>query len=566
MRASRLVTVVLLSALLAAVPAPAGASDPWPSGTHQVALGVERIAGADRYATAVAAARSSFPSWKGVTHVVIASGAKASPSDAVAAASLCWAYDAPLLLVSSTAMPAPVRAALREIRSANPGVSATVVGGPLAVSAAVVGEVRSILGAERVSQPWTTGGRHATAAGVAELVSIVASDTARPLPARALVVNGTDGAGFADAAVAAGVSAATGIPVLYVSRDRVPAPTKEALAALRPGPVIVIGGTAVVSDATYRAVGATSRWAGRTRFTTAVKVAETARARGWLTGATVAMASASPDTVVGAINAGRVGGTLLHVKRGTVGLHTAAYLHRTRGVVKRARLIGGTTVLTGALEAEVKGAPTKPRVIRPKTGARVAKRARVVVGVGVNTTEVRVYAGDKLVGTKAARSYSNVDFGLLPTPPSGSSYKVVARNPTGRTSSVTKSYRRYSYPAPTSIVVDKSDFRLYFFKDDVFVKSYPVSIGRTNAETPVALWRIDSKYRTNPDGAFGPRKMRLYRKVGSRYVYTAYNIHGTNQPWTIGTKASAGCIRLYNVDILDLYPRVPLGTIVQTRE
>jgi lipoprotein-anchoring transpeptidase ErfK/SrfK len=60
--------------------------------------------------------------------------------------------------------------------------------------------------------------------------------------------------------------------------------------------------------------------------------------------------------------------------------------------------------------------------------------------------------------------------------------------------------------------------------------------------------------------------MRLYRQSGSSFVRTGYLIHGTNEPWVIGTKASHGCIRLYNKDILDLWPRVPLGTIVQTRE
>jgi lipoprotein-anchoring transpeptidase ErfK/SrfK len=64
--------------------------------------------------------------------------------------------------------------------------------------------------------------------------------------------------------------------------------------------------------------------------------------------------------------------------------------------------------------------------------------------------------------------------------------------------------------------------------------------------------------------------MRLFRRYGSagnyRYSYTAYGIHGTNQEWVIGTKASHGCIRLYNKDIMELFPRVPLGTMVVTRQ
>ena len=43
---------------------------------------------------------------------------------------------------------------------------------------------------------------------------------------------------------------------------------------------------------------------------------------------------------------------------------------------------------------------------------------------------------------------------------------------------------------------------------------------------------------------------------------TLYRIHGTNEPWTIGTNVSSGCIRLTNEDIVDLYNRTPVGAKV----
>jgi lipoprotein-anchoring transpeptidase ErfK/SrfK len=43
---------------------------------------------------------------------------------------------------------------------------------------------------------------------------------------------------------------------------------------------------------------------------------------------------------------------------------------------------------------------------------------------------------------------------------------------------------------------------------------------------------------------------------------TEYRIHGTNQPSTIGTFVSSGCIRLTNADVEDLYSRVRVGTRV----
>jgi lipoprotein-anchoring transpeptidase ErfK/SrfK len=53
--------------------------------------------------------------------------------------------------------------------------------------------------------------------------------------------------------------------------------------------------------------------------------------------------------------------------------------------------------------------------------------------------------------------------------------------------------------------------------------------------------------------------------MGARALYiagTVYRVHGTNQPWTIGSVVSSGCFRLTNPDVSDLYERVPIGTRV----
>jgi lipoprotein-anchoring transpeptidase ErfK/SrfK len=57
-----------------------------------------------------------------------------------------------------------------------------------------------------------------------------------------------------------------------------------------------------------------------------------------------------------------------------------------------------------------------------------------------------------------------------------------------------------------------------------------------------------------PDNPLGARAMYL----GS----TLYRIHGSNEPWTIGTQVSSGCIRMRNEDVIDLYGRVKIGTKV----
>ncbi len=53
--------------------------------------------------------------------------------------------------------------------------------------------------------------------------------------------------------------------------------------------------------------------------------------------------------------------------------------------------------------------------------------------------------------------------------------------------------------------------------------------------------------------------------LGARALYlgsSLYRIHGSNEPWTIGTNVSSGCIRMRNEDVVDLYERVRVGTRV----
>ena len=46
---------------------------------------------------------------------------------------------------------------------------------------------------------------------------------------------------------------------------------------------------------------------------------------------------------------------------------------------------------------------------------------------------------------------------------------------------------------------------------------------------------------------------------------TVYRIHGTNEPWSIGSPVSSGCVRMLNHDVIDLFERVPLGARVIVR-
>jgi lipoprotein-anchoring transpeptidase ErfK/SrfK len=61
-----------------------------------------------------------------------------------------------------------------------------------------------------------------------------------------------------------------------------------------------------------------------------------------------------------------------------------------------------------------------------------------------------------------------------------------------------------------------------------------------------------------PDNPLGARALYLYQNGQD----TLYRIHGTNEPQSIGKKASSGCIRMINQDVIELFRRTPIGSRV----
>ena len=206
--------------------------------------------------------------------------------------------------------------------------------------------------------------------------------------------------------------------------------------------------------------------------------------------------------------------------------------------------------------------PEAPKLVTPSGGYATTKQT-ITMKPGAGTTRLELYLNGSHVRGKDVAAGKDVSMGQVTLPKGTSTLKVVATNPVASTETTFK-LKRLEFPWATCIVIDKSDYKLYWVKDGELVKAYPIAHGKNDC-TPEATWRIDAKYHTDPSSVYGPRKMRMFRKSGSSYVYTAYAIHGTNQPWVIGTMASHGCIRMYNKDVLELFPQVPLGTMVQTR-
>jgi hypothetical protein len=103
------------------------------------------------------------------------------------------------------------------------------------------------------------------------------------------------------------------------------------------------------------------------------------------------------------------------------------------------------------------------------------------------------------------------------------------------------------------LVVDLEQRTITLYENGQTVRQFPVAIGKGSTPTPVGEWKITSK-GLNWGGGFGTRWM------GFNVPWGIYGIHGTNKPGSIGQAASAGCLRMQNRDVEELYPLVPIGT------
>lgn len=134
---------------------------------------------------------------------------------------------------------------------------------------------------------------------------------------------------------------------------------------------------------------------------------------------------------------------------------------------------------------------------------------------------------------------------------------------------------------PGTIVVDPVSRYAWLVLENGRAMRYGVGVGKQQAfnfqgeatiarkaqwpgwrPTPDMIKREPERYGPLSDGLPGG----LDNPLGARALYlyrdgrdTLYRLHGTTEPWTIGTMISSGCIRLLNQDIIDLYRRVPVG-------
>jgi lipoprotein-anchoring transpeptidase ErfK/SrfK len=129
--------------------------------------------------------------------------------------------------------------------------------------------------------------------------------------------------------------------------------------------------------------------------------------------------------------------------------------------------------------------------------------------------------------------------------------------------------------APGTIVIDTNARFLYLVEGGGMARRYGIGVGRPGF-TWAGIKQVSAKREWpswTPPAEMLKRRPDLPRfmeggpdnPLGARALYlgsSLYRIHGSNEPWTIGTNVSSGCIRMRNQDVIDLYERVRVGTRV----
>jgi putative cell wall-binding protein len=319
-----------------------------------------RIAGADRYETAANAALEAFGG--GAKAAVIARG-DAFP-DALAGSYLTGVLGAPVLLTKPDALPASTKAALDTLGA----TTVYLLGGTGAISEAVATEAKGTGSTAREVVRVAGDNRYDTAAKIATGqdsagIGEVGGKTT------ALVVSGES---FADALAAGPISHAHNLPILLTPSRSLAPEAADALDTLGVDHVVIVGGTAAVSQGVQDAIKAagptTERVAGANRYATAAKLADFALAK-FADETDRAVDLATGEKFADALAAGPAAGqdkrVLLLTASTTLSSDAQTWLVDNAGTLQDGRVFGGTGAVSDAVvskaEAAASGAVTGPQ-------------------------------------------------------------------------------------------------------------------------------------------------------------------------------------------------------------
>jgi putative cell wall-binding protein len=284
-----------------------------------------RLAGADRFGTAIAASQAEFPTAKSAGAVVLARSD--DYPDALVGTALAAAKHAPLLFASGGTLTAATQAEIQRVLPA--GGTVYLLGGTSAIPASVA---TTITGLGFVQVRYSGADRFATALAVAAALGN---------PTTVLLATGIN---FPDALAAGPAAAHLNGVVLLTNGTTLPSTVQSYLVA-HPGKVYAIGGPAVAADP------AASPLSGADRYGTA-----TAVAAALFTGPTsvgIASGTTFPDALSGGAFQAHFGGPILLSDPSVLPSPTKTYLTGATATLVTTTIFGGTAAISTAVQTQV---------------------------------------------------------------------------------------------------------------------------------------------------------------------------------------------------------------------
>ncbi|UBF26106.1 L,D-transpeptidase [Kovacikia minuta CCNUW1] len=127
----------------------------------------------------------------------------------------------------------------------------------------------------------------------------------------------------------------------------------------------------------------------------------------------------------------------------------------------------------------------------------------------------------------------------------------------------------------SKLIVDLSDRRVYLYQGKQRLVSYPLAVGKDGWETPTGNFKV-IEMQKNPEWLHPITKEVIAagpdNPLGKRWIgfliegQTHIGFHGTNEERLIGQAVSHGCLRMRNRDVIALYEKIKMGTLVTVRQ
>ncbi len=175
---------------------------------------------------------------------------------------------------------------------------------------------------------------------------------------------------------------------------------------------------------------------------------------------------------------------------------------------------------------------------------------------------------------EAAPVIPNAPSDASPAPLQDAEFELPSTNPDLKPLYSPEPFQKPTQEQPLRLEIKLSRRQVTLYRGNTVVKSYAIAVGRAGWETPKGTFQVKQMFRNptwihplkkgiiipggDPENPLGRYWIGFWSN-GKNWI----GFHGTDNPKSVGTAASHGCIRMYNADVEELFKKVSLGTEVK---